>query len=62
MPEEKCVLCGDNSKEITEHCFVCGAPMCAGHIYECRQCNNPMCNSCWKELGKDLCPACKLSS
>lgn len=47
---------------VTEHCFVCGVGMCAGHIFECRQCQNPMCYTCWKNEGKDLCPACKVAT
>lgn len=46
---------------IAEYCFKCDAGICAGHIFECRQCGNPMCHACWTELGQDLCPACKAS-
>lgn len=66
MPElDKCAsVRGANcDAPITEYCFVCGAGICAGHIFECRPpCDNKMCHGCWTKNGKDLCPACKLSA
>ena len=65
MPEpDKCASVKEApcDSPVTAYCFVCGAGMCAGHIFECRKCQNPMCHKCWTEKGKDLCPACKLSA
>jgi hypothetical protein len=58
MPGEKCISCSDSNIAAVTHCVICGGGLCAGHIFECRKCNKPMCHTCWKKAGKDLCPSC----
>jgi hypothetical protein len=55
---ETCVSCKDESRPIKTHCIECGAALCAGHIFECRKCDKPMCIACWRKSGKDFCKAC----
>ena len=55
----KCVSCPESTDiVIVAYCIECNAPLCAGHIFECRACDKPMCNTCWKKLGKDFCKTC----
>ncbi len=59
---DHCAACMSEKGEqkfATTRCIKCGAGICARHIFECRKCNKPMCMSCWRELGKDLCGSCK---
>ncbi len=54
-----CVSCAESDdRPVVANCIECNAGMCVGHIYECRKCEQPMCNSCWKKRGKDLCRTC----
>ena len=59
---DKCVSAyGANcDSPVTDFCFKCGDGMCAGHIFECRECGKNMCHKCWTDEGKDLCPDCKV--
>ena len=55
----KCTSCPEyKQNDATVKCSECGAELCLLHIFECRKCNKPMCLSCWREAGRDLCRAC----
>ena len=55
----ECVSCPESSDSpVVTHCVECGAGLCAGHIFECRKCDKPMCHECWAKYGKDLCKHC----
>lgn len=59
MCEAKCISCHESSNApVTNHCAECDSGLCAGHIFECRKCEKPMCRTCWAKNGKDLCPTC----
>lgn len=59
MAEEKCVSCLESSgAPVVTHCVECGGGLCAGHIFECSNCEQPMCHPCWVKNGKEFCSDC----
>jgi len=41
-----------------KYCIYCNEELDPGQIFECRKCDRPMCRSCWKVRGGDLCEDC----